>query len=467
MFTGCDRSSSEKVLSVDGHLFSGVLRINPDNPRYFTDDSGKAIYLTGSHTWANGKIHFGPVSWDNFDYENYLNYLINWNHNFIRLWMWEHPQGEGPNGIVIVDPVPFKRTGPGSANDGKPKFDLTQFNQAYFDFLRSRVIAARDKGIYISIMLFSGDMTYGNTWHYHPFNVANNINEIDADLNEDGTGLEYYSLENPQIKAIQKSYIRKIVDTVNDLDNVLYEIGNEINPSSDSTNWQYYMIKYIKSYESSKPKQHPVGMTAAYPLWNDLNKPLFNSPADWISPGGKSGSLPDYGNDPPVNDGSKVILLDTDHISPRPSGRHWAWKSFLRGYNPIYMDSIAPWPYASINESWQDFNYPIRWEQRKAMGYALAYAKKMNLKDMKPFSDLSSTSYCLANLGVEYLIYQPILNSTFSVKLAAGTYSYEWFNPGSGSIVVSTGDFVANGSTKSFTPPFNSDSVLYIYASSR
>jgi len=31
---------------------SGPLRIHPDNPRYFTDGSGKAIYLTGSHTWA-------------------------------------------------------------------------------------------------------------------------------------------------------------------------------------------------------------------------------------------------------------------------------------------------------------------------------------------------------------------------------------------------------------------------------
>jgi hypothetical protein len=31
---------------------SAVLRISPINPRYFTDGSGKAIYLTGSHTWT-------------------------------------------------------------------------------------------------------------------------------------------------------------------------------------------------------------------------------------------------------------------------------------------------------------------------------------------------------------------------------------------------------------------------------
>ena len=32
---------------------SGPLRKNPANGRYFTDGSGKAIYLSGSHTWAN------------------------------------------------------------------------------------------------------------------------------------------------------------------------------------------------------------------------------------------------------------------------------------------------------------------------------------------------------------------------------------------------------------------------------
>lgn len=30
----------------------GRLRVCAENPRYFTDDSAKAIYLTGSHTWA-------------------------------------------------------------------------------------------------------------------------------------------------------------------------------------------------------------------------------------------------------------------------------------------------------------------------------------------------------------------------------------------------------------------------------
>src|SRR5690606_22550279 len=31
----------------------GLLRVDPLNSRYFTDGTGKPIYLTGSHTWAS------------------------------------------------------------------------------------------------------------------------------------------------------------------------------------------------------------------------------------------------------------------------------------------------------------------------------------------------------------------------------------------------------------------------------
>src|SRR5574341_1523399 len=32
---------------------TGPLRVNPANPRYFTDGSGRAILLVGSHAWYN------------------------------------------------------------------------------------------------------------------------------------------------------------------------------------------------------------------------------------------------------------------------------------------------------------------------------------------------------------------------------------------------------------------------------
>jgi hypothetical protein len=53
-----------------------------------------------------------------------------------------------------------------------------------------------------------------------------------------------------------------VVDTVSGLDNVLYEICNEVPWTQDALQWQDHMAAFIKHYEAGKPTQHPVGITA-------------------------------------------------------------------------------------------------------------------------------------------------------------------------------------------------------------
>jgi hypothetical protein len=67
---------------------------------------------------------------------------------------------------------------------------------------------------------------------------------------------------------------------------------------------------------------------------------------------------------------------------------------------------------------------------RKYMGHTQTYSRKIDLAGMTPRNDLASTAYCLANVGAEYLVYQPVSESTFTVELPARTYNYEWFNFG-------------------------------------
>ena len=256
-------------LNVGNSQTGGTLKVLSSNPRYFTDGTGRAVYLTGSHTWANmrdrGRTDPPPV----FDFDGYLDLLQSHGHNFIRLWAWDLMKTNSEtsihgDGFYYVIHFPWPRTGSGSALDGKGKFDLSKFDQAYFDRLRSRVIASGNRGIYVSIMLFEG---YGLQqsesawrWNGHPMHAANNINGINGDPDSDGYGIESQTLPGPPgVNAIQKAYMRKVVDTVNDLDNVLYEIVNE--SGNYSTQWQYDFINSIKSYQSAKPKQHPVGMT--------------------------------------------------------------------------------------------------------------------------------------------------------------------------------------------------------------
>jgi hypothetical protein len=112
--------------------------------------------------------------------------------------------------------LPYLRTGPGLANDGKPRFDLTRFNPGFFERLRRRLIAAAELGIYASIMLFQEYLH----WPSHPFNVANNINGINGDANGDGNGREVHTLTSAAVTTLQCAYIRRVVDVVNDLENV-------------------------------------------------------------------------------------------------------------------------------------------------------------------------------------------------------------------------------------------------------
>jgi hypothetical protein len=136
--------------------------------------------------------------------------------------------------------------------------DLSRIDPAFLDRLRSRVAEAGERGIYVGIMLFSPDSgAKREDWDHLLYHPANNVQGIDADTNKDGSGAEAYDLSIPRITAYQEAFVRKVVDTVNDLDNVLYEIGNEGDLTSVA--WQYHFIRWIKRYEADKPKQHPVG----------------------------------------------------------------------------------------------------------------------------------------------------------------------------------------------------------------
>ncbi len=440
----------------------GVLRVNPTNPRYFTDGSGKAIYLTGSHTWfaiQSGGYTDPPAT---FNYDAYLDWLVARNHNFFKSFAWMQTRGDQATASPWFNsPLPYLRTGPGNAADGKLKFDLNQFDQTYFDNLRSKVIKAQQKGIYVSVQFFYGfsfdeksGWGLGDAWPYHPYNVANNINGINADPTIKNDGEDFATLNNSVITNFQKAYMAKVIDTVNDLDNVLYEICNEPGGNVASKDWQYAMVDYVHQYEATKPKQHPVGMTVAWPMGN--NADLFASNAEWLSPNGDGG----YNDNPPAATGAKIILTDTDHIWGVGGDRVWAWKSFTRGMNVTFMDVYdCASGHAQYNTGGNCVATSYE-NTRLNMGYIRAYANKMNLVAMTPRGDLVSSGYALAS-ATEYLVYIPT-GGAVTVNLAAtpGTLTVEWFNPSTGT--TTSGGTVAGGASRSLTPPFSGDAVLYI-----
>jgi hypothetical protein len=301
------------------------------------------------------------------------------------------------------------------------------------------------------------------------------------------------------VQAIQEAYIRKVVDTLHDLPNVLWEVANESSGGGsvdeefakflglteppdwgDSTEWQYWVIDVVRRHEEERGyDRHLIGMTMQFPVADQtkVNDPLYASRADWISPGYDDaifvggghpmapGSPPSrWFADPPPADGAKIVITDTDHYAPGLGDALWAWKSFLRGHHPILMDfgiiDIAHPLDPSTGVPPHEFYEPAR----RAMGDTRRYAERVRLIDMTPRGDLASTGYVLASPGSEYLVLQPAEGAEpFTVEPMAGTYDVEWFGIATRETVDAGRMEAEGGGPVAFTPPFESGpSVLYL-----
>ena len=470
------------LLSVNTSLFSqyfnGTLRLNTENPRYFTDKSGKSIYLTGSHTWANFQ-EAGLATDSLFEWKKYLEMMRTNHHNFMKLWIWEQAKlGSWSKEALVFYPLPYQEI----TQNGKVKYDLSKWNDQYFERLRKRVIEAGQQGIYVSIMLFQGwsmkkeKIESGNPWLFHPFNPDNNINGVGRQIvdnkEDDAEKGTLHSLKNGDVMQQQEAYVKKVVETVNDLDNVLFEIINE----GGTRDWQYHIINFVKKTEQKLTKQHPVGMSHAIgvsPLmWN---QELFESPADWVAPTNEpvgsnyrnSSLITDYQVKIQPNSGKKVTILDTDHLWGCGGNYQWVWKSFLQGYCPIFMDS------------WQNFPYPdtvaISWLSpclvpreytpykliRQNMGVTMQYSKRIDLGRSTPQPDLCSSGFCLAQPNKSYMAWlesKPYL--TINLRNTDGIFEVEWFNPlpleTKNETSIKGGDYIVLKS------PFTGESVVFL-----
>ena len=114
------------------------------NPHYFQDAQGRALILAGSQTWNTLQDWGSNGSPQALDFPAFIQFLTAHGQNFTLLWRVEMPKfcslpstASSPPDFT-VSPQPWQRTGPGKATDGGLKFDLTRFDQGYFDRLRAR-----------------------------------------------------------------------------------------------------------------------------------------------------------------------------------------------------------------------------------------------------------------------------------------------------------------------------------------
>jgi hypothetical protein len=464
-------------------MVSAVLEVHPENPRYFIDD-GKAVRLSGHQMFffLQDGHSCKPDPWKgelSLDFEDYIDFAKENGINYIRLWT-ESTGGclnrwslENEKYVdIYIEPSIYERTGPGYAADGKLKFNIDSFNQDFFDKMKQRIARAEEEGIYVSIMFFDPYTLSKSRQPYNTFTGGNNINGIAVEVGNSEPTCNMNFIYDSRYLDIHHKWIEKVIDTVNEFDNVFYEIANEIN----NPTWQYGLIDYIKNYEKGKQKQHLVYMSPGGRTnncaWSLFNKnTLYNSDADVVALAKEM--IGGTTENPSIESVGVPVFWDNDHIWPNGKESYdfvnykYVWISFTRGFHYSFYDEPFLHYYAIENGimpetspakvlptgiTMEDFDI-----HRKNIGATNYYFNKFrDVSSINPTKNCD-TGYCLVGSD-EMLVYQP--NSGSFVVNLNGEYYYEWYNP-SLSVVFDSGYVTISGS-KSFSAPFSGDSVLFL-----
>lgn len=409
----------------------GVLHIDPRDPRRFTLN-GEPWYLAGYYP------NIAALTADQTDYESYYRTFIdllaeNRINYFRNVFNMGQPYGEA----MVV----YQRTGPGLAADGRPKLDLTFFNQDYFDYWRKVIEYAGSKGIIVQLVIF-------DSWHnkrpvvwtnedelewgmiYDFYNGANNINGINAASRRD------WHNPNHPVFLHQKALIREVVDQLGDLPNIVYEISNENYYNED---WELQLADYLTEYEAAQGFARHLVMPRDLPN-HDQAGGKGNEPETVYREIAANYSL------------HRPLIADNDGGgSVDPAGRRKkAWITLTAGghisyfHGGMYREDVLTSEDARLG--------------MKYIGLTRKFLEdyQVDLAGMQPCEDLVSAAYCLGLPGEAYIIYLE-QGGPVQVSDLPPAFWAVWFNPRDGS------SHAAEGSSQ-FTAPDREDWVLYIEA---
>lgn len=413
----------------EGPSIPVTVRIDPSDSHRFIA-GGEPLYLAGYYPAV------AALTIDQTDYENYYrSYIDKLSGNQCNYFRQVFSMGQ-----PIADAmIPYERTGPGDAADGRPKVDLTLYNDTCFDYWRTVVEYARSNDVVVQVTIFDAwhnkqwvveDNGPGRVWgmQYDFYNGTNNINDINTQDVDDWTNPAHAVFD------IQKDMIRKVVDALGYLPNIIWEICNENGYNED---WEIQLADFLTDYENS------LGLDPHLVMPRDL--------PNHDSAGGKT-------NDPSTTHNELVsnfsmgqpLIADNDgggHVNA-DGRRHKAWAALTAGGHVDYFH------YEMFLQSVLDSADVT--DGMKYAGYTRKFIDDLgvDLRDMGPSDDLVSSGWCLAAPGERFIVYL-LSGGTTTIDGLPGAFEAWWFNPRDGSSSTAEGgpDFIA---------PDSEDWVLFV-----
>ncbi len=222
------------------------ISIHPENGKYFLFRGKPTFLLTATE-------HYGSVLNRPFDFHKYLDDLVDKRMTCTRTFCLFREIASEKNPASTCKPkpedyiAPWPRTGAKKALDGQPQFDLSRWNDEFFERLHKFLNLASERGIIVELTLLSNSYS-PEVWALNPLRAENNIQGVGAI-----EWPEYTSLKNGDVLAYQLAHVRKIVDETQSYENVYYEICNEpgggvaghVTPAEVDA-WQIQIAKTIR-----------------------------------------------------------------------------------------------------------------------------------------------------------------------------------------------------------------------------
>jgi hypothetical protein len=435
------------------------IHLDPVNPHYFQYE-GKTIALVSSGE------HYGAVLNRAFDGRTYLKTLAAEGLNYTRLFGGPYVEVPGQSfGIrhndLAPSPgellLPWKRsTMPGYAGGGD-KFDLSQWNPAYFARLHRFLNDAERRGIVVEITLFSS--YYGDAqWAVSPLNPRNNVNHLTV-----AGWKQANTLKNGNLLGVQERYVRKMAEEANAYPNVIFEIQNEpwsdhpeaagvVNaylwpPARDkfpnaiqvadaaSMAWQTRVAQWITSEEARLPNRHLVAENICD----------FGVPVRALIPGVNVVNFHyAYPAAARVNQGlDKPIAYDETGFLGQKDGPYLrqAWNFLLSGGGSFGALDYS-FTVAHPDGEYTQPNGPGGGSAnlRRELGILARFLRTLPLRQMRVApavvqSGGGTYARVLASARVIAVYFDGSGPATVTLRLAAGRYAGEWLDPETGTAV--------------------------------
>jgi hypothetical protein len=253
------RAAAPLLVLFAASLDAQPIRLHPANPHYFEFRGKPTVLITSAE-------HYGGVLNGAFNYVRYLDALradgLNMTRIFAGLYR-ERPEDFGiANNTLAPLPAafvsPYARGDAPGALDGLNKFDLSQWNEAWSERLRDFVSQAARRGIVVEVTLFCAYYR-DHMWEASPLHSRNNVQGAFEGIPR----AEVLTLKHPALVKIQEGFVRKVVETLNEFDNVFYEICNEPYATNVPDDWQRHIARTIAAAESGLPKRHLIAQNIA------------------------------------------------------------------------------------------------------------------------------------------------------------------------------------------------------------